>query len=347
MHHIGLDVGSCKTYVCICDPGGKIQLEKAIKTTWLPRFFEELEELRGCCRVVLESCAEAFHIAAWAQGSGHDVRVVPATFAKSLGIGEHGIKTDRRDARALAMASCRVDLRSIHIKSVASRQILAETTARRTLVNCRTMTINSVRGWLRTLVLQLPTGRASTFCDRVRSCLEKANRELPSFIEAQLTIIESLNGQIESMTKELEERAKAHEVCRLLMSHPGVGPITALEFCATIDEPTRFKHGDKVASYVGITPGENSSSKKKRRTSITKAGSPELRKLLCQAAWSYYRTQDDETKRWFQQIADRRGKKIALVALMRKISVTLWAMWRHNESYKAMPAATQTQTAAA
>lgn len=339
MHHIGLDVGSGKTHFCICKPNGEIVLEKSVRTVILAEFFNNLEKKQGRCRVVLESCAEAFGIGSWAKEAGHQVRIVPATFARSLGIGEHGIKTDKRDARALALASCRVELRSIHIKSVASREILSATTARRTLVNSRTMLINSVRGWLRTLVVSLDSGSTGTFCERVRKKLETLGRSLPAFIESQLVVIEALNKQIDDVTKELEAMAKADKVCRLLMTHPGVGPLTALEFRATIDAPTRFKHGDKVGSYLGITPGENSSSKRKRRTSITKAGSPELRRLLCQGAWSYWQSQKDApTRKWVSAIADRRGRKIAMVALMRKMSATLWSMWRHNQPYNALHA---------
>lgn len=336
MKHIGLDVGSRKTHSCICTPDGTVLTEEASTTSWLPKYFAELAPEHGSCRIVLESCAEAFTIGAWAVEAGHDVRIVPSSFARSLGIGEHGIKTDRRDARALAVASCRVELRSIHIRSRAAREILSATTARRTLVNCRTTTINSVRGWLRTLVLSCATGRVETFGERVRKSVEAAGRELPGFIDSQLLVIDSLDEQIAEVTKQLESMAEKDDVCRLLMTHPGVGPITALEFRATVDDPTRFKHGDKVASYIGITPGENSSSLRKRRTSITKAGSPELRRLLCQGAWSYWRTQPGTPAgKWVRQVADRRGKKVAIVSLMRKISVTLWAMWRRNQPYNA------------
>jgi transposase len=336
MFHIGLDVGSCKTYFCICRPDGEIAMESSVKTTLLPRFFRELADARGSCRIVLESCAEAFQIGAWGKEKGHDVRIVPASFARSLGIGEHGIKTDKRDARALAQASCRVELRSIHVKALKSREILSATTARRTLVECRTATINSVRGWMRTLVIPIKSGRTTSFGDRVRTALEAAGYETPTHIRCQLEAIEHLNEQIEKLGKELDEIAKQDPVCRLLMTHPGVGALIALEFRATIDDPKRFKHGDKVASYIGLTAGENSSSKRKRRTSITKAGSPELRRLLCQGGWSYWRTQDTSVVHWARKIAERRGKKIALVAIMRKMAVTLWAMWKRNESYKAL-----------
>ncbi|MEZ4270646.1 MAG: transposase [Myxococcota bacterium] len=137
----------------------------------------------------------------------------------------------------------------------------------------------------------------------------------------------SLNEQLKQLEEHLGALANQEPVCQLLMSCPGIDPITALEYRAAIDDPHRFKYGDRVGSYLGLTPGENSSSLRKRRTSITKAGPSELRMLLCQAAWVYWRRHPDTSlSKWAYAIAERRGKKIAMVALMRKLAVMLWAM---------------------
>ena len=342
MFHIGLDLGSRKSHFCICRSNGEIVEEGKVATRGLRTFFIKMAEL-GEGRVVLESCAEAFLVASWAKDAPLDVRIVPSIFTRSLGIGEHGVKTDKRDARALAQASCRVELRSIHIRSTRAREILSATTARRTLVNSRTMIVNSIRGWFRTQVIQLPSGTVETFCDRARAAVDG---NVPAFISCQLAVITSLNGQIKELTSYLESEAESDPVCQLLMTCPGVGPLTALEFRAVIDEPDRFVHGDKVGSYVGLTPGEDSSSFRKRRTSITKAGSAELRMLLCQAAWCYWRNHPDTPLGiWVRGVSDRRGKKVAMVALMRKLAVIMWAMWRHNQPYSAMQAGEETAAA--
>ncbi len=106
---------------------------------------------------------------------------------------------------------------------------------------------------------------------------------MPVFIERQLVVIEAINLQIKHADAEVIGLVKDHPVCSRLMTVPGVGPLTAAEFYAAIDDITRFRTAHQVESYLGITPGERSSSLVKRRTSITKAGSPEVRRVLNQA----------------------------------------------------------------
>lgn len=112
---------------------------------------------------------------------------------------------------------------------------------------------------------------------------------MPVFLERQLVVIEELNKQIKEADAELVALTKDHPVCRRLMTVPGVGPLTAVEFHAVVADNTRFPHAHAIESYLGLTPGERSSSTRKRRTGITKAGSPEMRRLLNQACWCIWR----------------------------------------------------------
>src|SRR2546423_12651639 len=105
------------------------------------------------------------------------------------------------------------------------------------------------------------------------------------------------------------------------MTVPGVGPITAMRFVATLDDIKRFSTAHDVQSYLGLTPGENSSSTRRQRTHLTKAGSPQMRWLLVQAAWSAQRSAPMHPMVvWTKQIAERRGRRIAAVALARKLA---------------------------
>ena len=118
------------------------------------------------------------------------------------------------------------------------------------------------------------------------------------------------------------------------MSTPGVGAITALDFTATLDKVERFASSHHVQSYLGLTPGEHSSSEKQRRTGITKAGSSRLRWLLVQAAWSAKRSApNDPMVLWAKEVEQRRGKKVAIVALARKLAGILFAIWRNGTLY--------------
>ncbi len=136
--------------------------------------------------------------------------------------------------------------------------------------------------------------------------------------------------------KQLQTLAGEHAVCRRLMTAPGIGPVTAVRFVATLDEPGRFASAHRVESYIGLTPGEHSSSERERRTGITKAGSMELRRTLIQAAWAamcFVRTSHLMID-WARRLAERRGRPVAAVALARKLAGILFAMWRDGTSYQ-------------
>jgi len=112
-----------------------------------------------------------------------------------------------------------------------------------------------------------------------------------------------------------------------------VGPVTSVRFVAALDDVTRFRNAHAVESYLGLTPGENSSSERKQHTGITKAGVMEVRRVLIQAAWAAFRSAPNEPMvRWATQIALRRGQFIAVVALARKIAGILFAGARPSPS---------------
>lgn len=120
------------------------------------------------------------------------------------------------------------------------------------------------------------------------------------------------------------------------MTIPGVGPLTAVQFHAGVDDITRFPNAHCVESYFGLTPGERSSSQRKRRTGITKAGPPEMRRLLNQACWCIYRQRPkDPLAVWGRQVAERRGKLVANVAMSRKLVGIMYAIWRDQTNYDA------------
>ena len=129
MEHIGIDLGSKESQVCVRNGVGEIVEEKRCRTDQLGRYLGK----RAPGRVVLETCTEAFRIAGGARQQGHDVRVVAATLVRSLGVGQRGLKNDRRDARALSEASCRMELPSVHIPSVVSQEVKAICVSREAL----------------------------------------------------------------------------------------------------------------------------------------------------------------------------------------------------------------------
>jgi len=331
MNHVAIDLGGSESQICVRASNGQIMEEVRWPTTSLGKFFEQQPH----SRVILESSAEAFKVADAASAVGHDVRVVPATLVPTLGVGSRGIKTDRRDAQLLSEVSTRIELPSVHVPSAVSRQRKMMCTARSALVAARTQLINSVRGWSRTELLKLGPATPVTFPKRVRDKALSRPDGLPISIESLLVVIETLNEQIATADRQLHELAKSDPVCQRLMTVPGVGPVTAIHFVAALDQVERFSSAHAVQSYLGLTPGEHSSSNKKRRTGITKAGPPRVRWALAQAAWSLRLTRkNDPLVLWALRVEARRGRMIAMTALARRLAGVLYAIWRDGTSYQ-------------
>lgn len=328
MEHIAIDLGGRESQVCVRRADGRIEEERRLPTLALPDYLAG----RPRARVILETCSESFRVADAARAQGHDVRIVPTTLIRALGVGARRTKTDRRDAQALSAASCRLDLPSVHLPSPTARARKTLCGTRAALVSARTQLLNTVRGWLRQQGVRLRSGGVETFARRVRAAGLPA---LPPAIERQLVTIEHLTFQIAAAARELDQLVTADPVCARLMSVPGIGSVTAALFTATLDDATRFPDAHAVASYLGLVPGEASSGDRTRRLGITKAGACAVRTSLVQAAWvTRRRAPNDPLVQWAGRIEQRRGRKVAIVALARKLAGILFALWRDGTTYE-------------
>lgn len=331
MQHIAIDLGSKESQICVRAEQGEILHEGKVPTHSLDRYLKRQTH----SRVILESCAEAFRIADIALSYQHQVRVVPATLVRSLGVGARRIKTDRRDAQVLSEASCRIDLPSVHIPTDLARQRRSMCGAREELVALRTSLICCVSGWARTQLLKIRSGDPATFSQRVLTAAVTMPDGIPDYIERLLTVVQTLNQQIVIADKELEKLAEQDPICQRLMSIPGVGPVTSMRFAAAIDDVARFPNAHAVQAFLGLTPGENSSSTRQQRTGITKAGPAPVRRTLMQAAWNIRRLRPtDPISLWAMEIEKRRGKFVATVAVARKLAGILFALWRDGSHYE-------------
>jgi transposase len=232
VEHLAIDLGGKESQVCARTAAGEILVERRILTAMLSKFLRG----RPRSRVIVETCTEAFSVADAALACGHEVRVVPAQLVRSLGVGARGVKSDRSDARTLSEVSCRIDLPSVHIPSQESRDRKTMCGMREGMVECRTKLINSVRGWLRAEARRLRSGDTATLPARVRETVKVR----PAYVERLLESIEELTEQIQQADQELAALAEADPTCRRLMTVPGVGPVTATRFAATVDDVGRF-----------------------------------------------------------------------------------------------------------
>jgi len=328
MVHIGVDLGSQQSFYCVRSKNGEIVTEDSIFTTALNLLFQEYPKKT---RVILESCTESQAVAEMAEECGLDVRIVPATLVRQLGVGHRGIKTDQRDARALSLASCRLELVGIYRRCEQSRKRLRLITNREALVTARTQLVNCVRAYLRSKLISV---KSST--DKFHSAIRNRLNEVPDDIEQLLRSIETLTREIVKATQSIQEISEADPTCKRLKTIHGVGPITSVTFAAVIEDPSRFPNASHATSYLGITPGESSSSTKKKRTGITKAGPALARKYLVQAGLSMRRTKREKVgpiKDWAKELKKRRGGQVANVAVARKIAGIMYAMMRDGTEY--------------
>jgi transposase len=245
------------------------------------------------------------------------------------------VKTDRRDARALAEACLLGAYRAAHRLSDAQRHVRARLTVRDTLVRTRTRYISLTRALLRQHSWLVPSGSAEGFPRRVMA-LPLPGR-LRSEVAPLLAIMRRVQQQLAYSDERITAVTQTDERVRRLQSVPNVGPVTAAAFVAALDDAARFRRAHEVEASLGLVPRELSSGETQRRGRITKAGSSRGRGLLIQAAVSMLRLRDPRPaalREWAGRIAARRGKGIAVVALARRLAGVLFALLRDGTVYE-------------
>lgn len=332
MDHVGIDLGSVKSDVCALDTSGALRVRVVVATRDLGEY---LKRFKG--RVVMESCTQSRKVAEHAQAAGLEVVVVPGTFVRQLGVGARGIKTDAKDAECLARASLRnADLPNVRSCCARSRDHRRLLRARQQLVQMRTRCVASIKSYLRGELIVL-RGRAvpATFIEQVESALLARPEGIPLDVSVMLETIAALQKQIEELDATLLGIARSDQVCRRLMTIPGVGPIVSLAFASMVDDVGQFPTAEHLASYLALVPGEHTTGGKIKRTGVIKAGPSLIRGVLVQAAWSTWRTKPDSPLvQWAKRISERKGKKVAIVALARKLSAIMYAMWKNERNYE-------------
>jgi transposase len=151
-----------------------------------------------------------------------------------------------------------------------------------------------------------------------------------------VAVLGPLNAEIAAADGRITALAAADPIVPLLATAPAVGPITASALVATVDDVTRFRSAHEFEAYLGVVPGERSSGEKRRVGRITKAGNARVRWLLVEAAWRIARSRSEETaalRAWAAGVATRRGKRVAMVALARRLAGVLYAMWRDGAAF--------------
>jgi transposase len=333
MDTIGLDLHKRESQLCIIGSQGEM-IEKRILTT-RERFTAVLLG-KARCRILLEASTESEWVARHLESLGHEVIVADPGFAAMYATRSKKVKTDKRDARTLAEACVLGAYRATHRVSAEQRHVRSELLVRDALVRTRTRYVALIKAAVRREGSRLSSGEAERTAAKVRAI--ELREEVVEELTPILGLLSPLNREIDSADRGLEQLARNNPVVTRLMSAPGIGAVTALSFVAALDDVKRFRSAHQVESYLGVVPSEYSSGERQHRGRITKRGNARMRSLLVEAGWRILRSRRSECahlKAWAEQIAARRGKRVAVVALARRLSGILYAMWRDGTEYRA------------
>ena len=325
-----IDLHTRHSHIRVIDEQGRVIRHQKVATT-AERLIAVFGK-DGPMRILVESGTESEWVAHTLEGAGHEVIVADPNFAPMYGELHRTVKTNDRDVAALAEANRRGWYRAAYRVSApqrAQRQVLG---SRRHLVEMRTGTISLMRALLRQGGYRVGSGTSERFAERV------ARLTLPAGLADTLAplrrLVETLTTEIAALDTRLAHAAAQDAIVQRLQTVPGVGPVVALTFRAFVDDVGRFRHAGQVSAAIGVVPREASSAEYHHRGHISKAGPRELRSLLVQAAWVCWRTTHGALREWVDHLAARRGKRIAVVALARRLSRILFAIWRDETVFR-------------
>ena len=325
-----IDLHMRYSQIRIIDETGAVVREERVVTA-RERFVKAFGQI-GAVRIVLEAGTESEWVAQTLEGAGHEVIVVDPNYAPMYGELRRRVKTDRRDVAALAEANRRGWYRAAHRPSAAQRATRQVLRTRRQLVQMRSGAIGVIRSLLK------QDGYRLRACGAEQVPARLAQLALPPSLAATLAplarVITTTTTEIDALEAQLQRCAASDPVVQALQTVPGVGLIVAWTFRAQLDDVGRFRHAGQVSAAIGLVPREDSSAERRHRGHITKTGPGELRSLLVQAAWACWRSRQSATLRaWAEQLAARRGRRIAVVALARRLSRILYAVWRDGTCF--------------
>jgi len=329
---IGLDIAKSVFQVHGVGADGEVLIRRRLTRARMLPCFAKLPR----CVVGIEACNNSHYWARELTALGHDVKLMPAQYVKPYV--KRG-KNDAADAEAICEAVTRPTMRFVAVKSPEQQSLMMLHRVRLMLNRQRTQISNAIRAHISEFGVVAPVGRLGV--DRLLEVVADASddrvpedaRLCLQMLAAQLDVVKQ---QILENDRRVLASARRTELGRRLMDIPGVGPLLASAFVASVADPTMFRTGRDLAAWIGLVPKQNSSGGKDRLGSITRAGNRYLRQMLVVGAMAVIRyAQRHGTKRpWLVQLLARRPTKVAAVALANKNARMVWALMTSGERYR-------------
>lgn len=319
--YVGMDVSLKETSICVVDGSGEIVSEGTVISE--PSAIAEFVKAKaaGAVRIGLETGPTTTWLWHELRALGLPVICIDARHAKaalSLQIN----KSDRNDAVGLARIMQCGWYKEVQVKSVACHEIRSVLNSRALLVRIKRDLGNQIRGLLKNLGLVIGKAQGNVFTRRVEELVAE-NPYLQQAVRPLLAVREKVSREIADLDRKLLSLTRGHQDSRRLMTVPGIGPITALAFCAAIDDPARFRRSRSVGAYFGLTPRRHASGEVDWSGRISKCGDTMVRSYLFEAAGVLLTRvpQWCALKAWGLRLAKRIGFKKAKVAVARKLAL--------------------------
>jgi transposase len=333
-HFAGLDVSVKETSVCIVDDTGKITREVKVASEPDALLAVLTNPLYHFKRIGLEAGPLSQWLFSALAEAGFPVICVETRHMRAALTAQIN-KTDRNDARGIAQMMRAGLYRPVHVKTLRSQKLRMLLTHRKLLQSKAIAIENDLRATLRNFGLKVGVVGTVKFEARIRELVENVS-DLVVLVEPLLLVRRVLREQIGILHRRLLVIVRDDDVCRRLMTVPGVGPVVALTYRATVDVPARFRNSKSVGAVFGLTCSRYQSGQVDRNGRISRCGDEMMRAMLYEAAhimlvrstkWSWL-------KAWAMQIAKRRGIKKAIVALARRLAVIMHRIWVDGTEFR-------------
>jgi transposase len=331
MYYTGIDLHKKTSFITTIDADGKIVIRANVQNVEdaILAYFSTLDKKS---KIVIESMSSWYWLYDLLSGQGFEV--VISNPVKTKAIASAKIKNDKIDSHMLAQL-LRADLIStVHVSSLETRKLKELLRHRSRLVRDATRMKNRIH------MLLMKNNFRSPFSDLfgVKGLSYIKEIDLPDYhrqqVETYLLLYEKLQKQIKPLTKRVRALAKEDHTAQLLMTIPGIGPITAMFIVAEVDDISRFRSYRNLASYAGLVPCLDASAGKEKRGRITKQGSRYLRTAMVEAAQAAARMQNCRLRVFFRRRIVKAGYQKATVATAHKILQYVFYVWKNQTPYK-------------
>lgn len=316
---------------------GKCMLRKRLSREKLIEYVSQIKP----CIIGIEACMGAHYWARTFEKMGHTVKIMPPQFVKPYVMAN---KNDANDARGIAEAATRPDMKFVSVKTIEQQDVLLLHRVRELSIKQRTAQANQIRGLLMEYGVIVPQGihNIKILTEILEGNQDKLTSKSLAIFKQMYDQFKMYNDQVEDCDKQIEQTVEQNSLCKEIMKIEGIGPVTASALVATVGNAKIFKNGREMSAWLGLVPRQHSSGNTIKLSGISKRGDCYVRKLLIHGARSVVNNCDKKRDRRSVWIADKKircGYNKASVALANKNARIIWAILATGECYrKSMPA---------